>query len=71
MKTGLGERYNMKDVGEAKFLLGLEIRRQPSGDIFLCQEKYGKELLEKFGMRECNSVSTPREIGVKFCENLG
>ena len=71
VKTGLGETYNIKDLGEVKFLLGLEIRRQQNGDIFLCQEKYGKKLLDKFGMRECNSVSTPLKIGVKFSENMG
>ena len=66
VKAGLGKKYNMKDLGEAKFFLGLEIRRQPKNDLFLCQEKYGRELLDKFGMREYNSVSTPLEIGEVF-----
>ena len=39
--------------------------------MFLCQEKYSKELLSKFGMEECNSAATPLEMGVKFFENLG
>ena len=37
----------------------------------LCQEKYSKELLNKFGMEDCNSAATPLEIGMKFSENLG
>ena len=72
VKSGLGERYNMKDLGETKFLLGLGIRRRPNGDVFLCQEKYGRELfLSSLVMQEYNYASTPLEIGVKFFVNLG
>ena len=52
VKRGLGKRYNMKDMGEAKFLLGLEIRRQRGGNVFLVQEKHAKDLLTKFGMQD-------------------
>ena len=61
----------MKDLGKAKFLLGLDIQRQPNGDVFLFQEKYGRDLMDKFGMQDCNAASTPLEIGVKFSTNLG
>ena len=49
----------MKDLGTVKLLLGMEIRVQPNGDVYLLQEKYVGEVLAKFDMQECRSVSTP------------
>ena len=71
VKGGLGKRYNMKDLGEATFLLGLEIRRHPDGNVFLAQEKYAKDLLMKFGMIDCDFVATPLDLGVRFYANYG
>ena len=53
----------MKDLGEARFLLGIEIRRQENGDVFLVQEKYARDVLSRFNMGGCKSVSTPLELG--------
>ena len=61
----------MQDLGEAKFLLGLEIRRQPDGGVFLCQEKYAREVLGKFNMLACNPAATPLEVGKDFCKDRG
>ena len=49
----------MKDLGEVKFLLGIEIRKQPNGDIHLVQEKYLGENLQKFDMLDCRLDNTP------------
>ena len=35
VKRGLGKEFKMKDLREAKFLLGIEIRRRENGDVFL------------------------------------
>ena len=53
----------MKDLGEAKILLGIEIRRQPNGDVFLVQERYARDVVKRFNMEGCKSVSTPLELG--------
>ena len=53
----------MKDLGEARFLLGIEIRRHKNGDVFLVQEKYARGVLSRFNMEGCKSVSTPLELG--------
>ena len=36
VKGLLGEQFKMKDLGEVKFMLGLEVRRREDGDILLC-----------------------------------
>ena len=60
----------VKDLGEAQFLLGIELRRmQPGmrvGDILMVQEKYALEILEEFEMVGCKAASTPLEPGVKL-----
>ena len=38
----------MKDVGEARFLLGIEIRRHDNGDVFLVQERYARDVVKRF-----------------------
>ena len=63
VKQGLGKEFKMKDLGEARFLLGIEIRRQKNGDVFLVQEKYARDVLSRFNMEGCKSVSTPLELG--------
>ena len=63
VKTGLAAEFEMKDLGEAKYLLGIEIRRQKNGDIFITQERYARDVVERFGMTGCKSVSTPLEMG--------
>ena len=56
----------MKDLGEATFLLGIEIRRQPNGDVFLVQERYSRDVLSRFSMVDCKVVSTPLDLGCKL-----
>ena len=63
MKLGLHGEFKMKDLGEAKFLLGIEIRRQDNGDVFLVQERYARDVVKRFNMEGCKSVSTPLELG--------
>ena len=63
VKEGLGREFKMKDLGEAKFLLGIEIRRQEGGDVLLVQERYARDVLSRFSMVGCKSVSIPLELG--------
>ncbi|KAA0033602.1 putative mitochondrial protein [Cucumis melo var. makuwa] len=51
----------MKELGELKNFLGLEIEYSEKG-LFLGQQKYVKDLLQKYGMSECKSISTPMEV---------
>ena len=63
VKAGLSTEFKMKDLGEARFLLGIEIRRQANGDILLVQEKYAGDVVKHFNMEGSNPVSTPMELG--------
>jgi hypothetical protein len=54
----------MKDLGEAKFLLGIKIERE-GGYLSLSQEEYLSRVLNRFGMSNCKSTNTPLELGIK------
>lgn len=44
IKSCLHDKFKMKDLGEMKFFLGLEIARSKSG-IHVCQKKFKLDLL--------------------------
>jgi len=63
----LHKRFEMKDLGEAKVILGLEIRRDKAlGTLKLSHGKCAAHVLEKFGMAECNPIGTPLEVGLQL-----
>ena len=66
VKALLMQNFKMKDLGELKYMLGFEVRRQPNGDILVCQEKYGGDVLKRFRMEDCRPASTPLDPGVKL-----
>nr|GEZ68289.1 hypothetical protein [Tanacetum cinerariifolium] len=45
-------------MGEMKFILGLQVN-QFSNEIFINQSKYILDILKRFGMENCDTVSTP------------
>jgi hypothetical protein len=51
----------MKDLGETKFCLGLQIERNKDG-ILVHQAKYTENLLKKFNMNDCHPLSTPMVV---------
>jgi Reverse transcriptase (RNA-dependent DNA polymerase) len=59
------KEFEMTDLGLMSYFLGLEVRQENSG-IFVSQEAYGKEILKKFKMDECNPVNTPVESEMKL-----
>lgn len=66
VKGFLNSRFKMKDLGEAVFLLGMEIRRLPGGDLQLVQEKYLGEVLARYPVDSSRSASTPLPPGSKL-----
>ena len=64
-KVNLSVRFLMKDLGELKHFLGLEVEHTEDG-LFLYQQRYAQDLLEKYGMLDCKPISTPIEPNVKL-----
>eukprot|EP00253_Pinus_taeda_P014762 PITA_14762 len=63
-KRELTSKFEMKDLGLMHYFLGLE-PWQKQGEIFLSQGKYSVKFLERCGMVEYKSVSTPMELNFK------
>eukprot|EP00253_Pinus_taeda_P036220 PITA_36220 len=55
----------MTDLGYVHYYLGIEVSQHPKS-IFLSQKKYIVDLLNRFGMTECNPVTTPMEQNLKL-----
>jgi hypothetical protein len=67
LKHALHNEYEMKDLGQAKYVLGIEIERQRSRrEIYLSQQQYIENVLEKFRMSDCKPMSTPMESNIKL-----
>jgi hypothetical protein len=54
----LRAEFAVKDMGELRFFLGIDIKRTSAG-FFLFQERYADDILEHAGMTQCKPVSTP------------
>ncbi|XP_062093754.1 secreted RxLR effector protein 161-like [Humulus lupulus] len=52
------EFFEMIDLGLMTYFLGMEIK-QNDYEVFICQKKYGKEILKKFEFEECKDMRTP------------
>lgn len=51
--------YELKDLGEANFILGMKIERLEDGDIQLSQWAYSEHVIEQFNMSDAKPRSTP------------
>ena len=57
----------MKDLGEASFVLGIEIHRDRSkGVLGLSQKAYTEKILKKFNMHKCSPSPTPIVKGDRY-----
>ena len=65
MKLQLAASFDMKDLGDLHYFLGIEVIRTPEG-ILISQRHYVLSMLFKFGMADCKSVSTPLDRTVKL-----
>ena len=72
LKTQLNLEFEMKDLGEAKKILGMEIWRDRAHDrVSLSQKQYLKKVLQQFGMNEqTKPVSTPLASHFKLSAQL-
>nr|ABA99612.1 retrotransposon protein, putative, unclassified [Oryza sativa Japonica Group] len=57
-KKDMMHTYEMSDLGLLHYFLGMEVHQSDEG-IFISQRKYAKNILKKFKMDNCKSVTTP------------
>ncbi|KAG7588044.1 GAG-pre-integrase domain [Arabidopsis suecica] len=63
-KSFLKSTFDIKDLGELKYFLGIEVCRSPEG-LFLSQRKYTLDLLNETGSMDAKPAKTPLEDGYK------
>nr|KAE8936552.1 hypothetical protein PF009_g13517 [Phytophthora fragariae] len=67
VKAGIAENFRRKDLGRARFILGIEIdydmERRTLG---ISQKAYTESIIKKFGRENAKPCLTPLEPGVQF-----
>lgn len=59
-KQAIAERFQMKDLGELKWILGMSIKRnRQDRTLEVSQGVYIERMLERYGMADCKPVATP------------
>ncbi|XP_016567302.2 uncharacterized mitochondrial protein AtMg00810-like [Capsicum annuum] len=64
-KSQMMNEFEMLNMELFHYFLGLEVHQIEDG-IFLAQRKYGRDLLNEFGMLNCMPVATPMNINEKL-----
>jgi transposase InsO family protein len=65
MKEQLSKRFAMKDLGDAKQILGMRIERdRVAGKLYLSQAEYVRKVLKRFSMENAKPVNVP--LGSQF-----
>ena len=66
-KAKMSAKFAMDDRGEIHHILGMEVKRDRAKKVItICQKAYLEGILSRFGMENCNPVSTPIETGKRF-----
>jgi Reverse transcriptase (RNA-dependent DNA polymerase) len=70
LKASLAKEFEMKDLGELRYFLGIEVARSKKG-VVLSQQKYVLDLLRDIGMLGCRPVNTPIDPNHKLSGEIG
>ena len=66
-KKWLSSNFEIKDIGEASYVLGVKILRDRSKRLLgLSQETYIKKMLQCYHMHDCKPMDTPIEINLSL-----
>ncbi|KAE9016351.1 Retrovirus-related Pol polyprotein from transposon TNT 1-94 [Phytophthora fragariae] len=67
IKRALKDEFSIKELGELKYCLGIEIRRKREEKIIVMNQRaYIKRLAVKFGVDNCKDVHTPADSNSKL-----
>ncbi|KAL0363031.1 UNVERIFIED_CONTAM: Retrovirus-related Pol polyprotein from transposon RE2 [Sesamum calycinum] len=70
VKHYLDDLFTIKDLGHAKFFLGLELARSTHGT-FITQKKYLMDIVRDCHLEEAKPAATPLPVGIKFDASIG
>jgi hypothetical protein len=66
-KSAIGKRFDVEDLGELHYVLGMSVKRNRRlRTLSISQKTYLQGVLKRFDMENCRSVSTPLEFGKKY-----
>ena len=58
-------KYEMSMMGELTYFLGLQVSQRNDG-IFICQSKYLRDILKKYGLEDASTAKTPMATATKL-----
>ena len=70
VKYLLKQEFEMKDLGELRYFLSMEVIKTPKG-IWLSQRQYGLDMLSKYGMVDCKPILMPLDVNAKLSAQVG
>ncbi|KAH9726513.1 Integrase catalytic domain-containing protein [Citrus sinensis] len=71
LKARLAREFEMKDLGPANKILGMQIHRDRNNmKIWVSQKNYLKKILRHFNMQDCKSISTPLLVNFKLSSSM-
>jgi Reverse transcriptase (RNA-dependent DNA polymerase) len=70
LKASLAKEFEMKDLGELCYFLGIEVARSKNG-VVLSQQRYVLDLLSDTRMLGCKPVNTPIDPNHKLSGEIG
>ncbi|KAL0561519.1 hypothetical protein IC582_001949 [Cucumis melo] len=65
LKQRMGDEFEIKDLGNLKYFLGIEVARYKEG-ISVSQRKYTLDLLTETDILGCRPADTPIEFNCKL-----
>ena len=68
--SALQHEFSMKDLGKLHHFLGMKVQHR-DGCMFLSQQQYMMETLDRAGMAECKPCSTPVDTNPKVSTDVG
>ena len=71
VKKALSKMFKLKDLGKSSYLLGIKIDYDQEARILKpSQRQYIVDMLNRFGLTNCNTVTTPMEPGTQLSKAM-
>ena len=72
LKNQLNQAFQMKDLGELTYFLGIQVTRNRNiRTLYLNQARYIHKALERFKLEECKIINIPIDTNIKLIKNTG